>query len=123
MKKFLAVPLAVFFVAACSESSTAPASSNSDLAASFGKKTTPVAVCSSCPIVGNFDFEGGIGTSDGTSTVSTDIQPGIVSAQDGPNVVDAPTGESFLGRFTNTRTMVCSYRRPYPSIWKRRFVS
>jgi hypothetical protein len=105
MKKFLAASLAVVFVAACSDSSTAPARS-ADLNPSYAKPTQPAAVCTGCPIVGNFDFEGGIATSAGTSTVSTDIQPGIVSAQDGPNVVDAPTGESFLGRFTNTRTMV-----------------
>jgi hypothetical protein len=103
MKKFLAVPLAVLFVAACSDS-TSPASS--DLNPSYAKPTEPSAVCTGCPVVGSFNFEGGIGTSAGTSTVSTELQPGISGSADVPGVVTAPGGQNFLGRFENTRTMV-----------------
>jgi hypothetical protein len=102
MKKFFAVPLAVLFVAACSDS-TSPASS--DLDPSYAKPTEPVAVCTSCPVIGNFDFESGI-TSVGGATVSTELQPEVSGTADAPSTVDAPTGESFLGRFPNTRTMV-----------------
>ena len=104
MKKFFAVPMAVILVAACSDS-TAPA--RSDLNPSYVKPTEPVAVCSSCPIVGDFDFDNGTTISAaGGSTVGTDIQPGISSTADGANIVTSPSQEDFLGRFVNTRTMV-----------------
>lgn len=102
MKKFFAVPLAVLFVAACSDSSTAP--SSTDLSPSYAKPTTPSAVCSGCPVIGSYNFEG-IDAAGGTS-VGTDLQPGIAGSADAPAIVDAPTGQSFIGRFENTRTMV-----------------
>ncbi|MGE5749815.1 MAG: hypothetical protein ACM31F_07635, partial [Gemmatimonas sp.] len=105
MKKFFAVPLAVLFVAACSDS-TAPVSSNSNLNPSYAKPTTPVVPCSSCSEIAFYDFEGGIVGSAGGTTVATDLQPGTTGTADAADVVTAPAGQKFLGRFENTRTMV-----------------
>ena len=105
MKKFFAVPLAVLFVAACSDS-TAPVSSNSTLNPSYAKPTTPVVPCASCPQLAFYDFEGGVVGSAGGTTVATDLQPGTAGTADAADVVTAPGGQKFLGRFDNTRTMV-----------------
>ena len=106
MKKFFAVPLAAVFLAACSESSTAPASSAID--PSYAKPVDPIVVCAGCPEVGNFTFESGttVSTASG-STIGTELQAGAAGVADGPTVVTAPLNdEQFLGRFANTRTMV-----------------
>jgi hypothetical protein len=105
MKKFLAVPLAVLFVAACSDS-TSPASS--DLSPSYAKPTTPTVVCATCPVAGEWDFEGGTTASSvaGGGTIATELQPGNLGSASDADVVEAPLGQSFLGRFANTRTMV-----------------
>ena len=105
MKKFFAVPLAAVFLAACSESSTAPAS---DLNPSYARPVDPIVVCASCPVVGDFDFENNTTISAvGASTIGTELQPGISGSADAADVVTAPAGdEQFLGRFPNTRTMV-----------------
>ena len=106
MKKFFAFPLAVVFVAACSESSTAPASA--DLEPSYARPVDPIVVCSGCPVVGDFNFENSTTISAaGTSTIGTELQPGISGTADGANVVTAPLGDQqFLGRFPNTRTQI-----------------
>jgi hypothetical protein len=102
MKKFFAVPLAVLFVAACSES-TAPVK---DLAVSYAKPTTPTVECAACPQIASYDFQGGVvGASGGTSIV-TELQPGAAGTASDPNVVTAPGGQMFLGRFANTQTTV-----------------
>ena len=107
MKKFFAVPLAVLFVAACSES-TNPVST--DLDVNYGKPVAePPEVCSSCPVRGTFTFESGTTVSSagsGGASVGTDIQPDVVASASGPTVVTAPNGQDFLGRFEETRTMV-----------------
>jgi len=105
MKKLFAVPLAVLFVAACSDS-TSPASST-DLDPSYAKPTTPVVYCGSCPTVGSWDFESGSTISAvGGSTIGTELQPEVTGTASGADVIEAPFGQSFLGRFENTRTMV-----------------
>jgi hypothetical protein len=105
MKKLFAVPLAVLFVAACSDS-TSPASST-DLNPSYAKPTTPTVVCASCPVAGEWDFENGTTISAvGGGTIATELQPGNTGSASDPNVVEAPFGQNFLGRFANTRTMV-----------------
>jgi len=102
MKKYFALPLAVVFVAACSESSTAPANS-SDLGVSYAKPAPPpVDPCASCGTIGSFDFEG-LGISSG-ATIGTEIQPGAAGVADAPTIQTAPSGEHFVGRFPNTRT-------------------
>lgn len=105
MKKYFALPLAVVFVAACSDTATAPAKS-SDLAVSYGKPIAPPtdACASGCSTIGSFDFEG-IGISAG-ATLGTEIQPGAAGVADAPIVITAPSGENFVGRFANTRTNV-----------------
>ena len=103
MKKFFAVPLAVLFAAACSDS-TSPA--GSDLNPSYAKPVEPTPVCSSCTVVGDFDFETGTTSAVGGATVGTELQPGISGSADAAVAVEAPSGEGFLGRFPNTRTMV-----------------
>ena len=106
MKKYFAVPLAAVFLAACSESSTAPASA--DLDPSYGKPVDPIVVCASCPVVGDFDFEDGTTISAvGGATIGTELQVGASGVVDAPGVVTAPAGgQDFLGRFSNTRTQI-----------------
>jgi hypothetical protein len=107
MKKFFAFPLAVVFVAACSDTSTAPLT-DSDQTPSYAKPVDPLVVCSGCPVVGDFNFENNTTISAvGGSTIGTELQPGISGTADDPNVVTAPAGdEQFLGRFPNTRTQI-----------------
>jgi hypothetical protein len=109
MKKFFTLPLAVLFVAACSDTSTSPASS-ADLAVNYGKRTPPpAAVCASCPVVGDFNFEDGttISAQGGNSTtVGTAPQPDVIADADAATVITAPNGQDFIGRFAETRTMV-----------------
>lgn len=106
MKKFFAVPLAALLVAACSDSSTAPASS--DLDPSYARPVDPIVVCETCTVVGDFDFESGTTISaEGGATIGTELQVGASGVADAPGVVTAPAGgQDFLGRFSNTRTMV-----------------
>lgn len=108
MKKLFALPLAVFFVAACSES-TAPESA-ADLTPSYGKPVNPptgeTGGCTTCPVDGFYDFEGGVVANNGGTSVATDLQPEGQGTASDALVVEAPTGESFLGRFENVRTMV-----------------
>lgn len=107
MKKFFAVPLAVLFVAACSDS-TAPVSKSTDLTPAYGKKVTPVVpdCTSNCVVSDFYDFGGGISGSSNQASVGTDIQPGVIGSADAPGVVTSLSGEKFLGRFENVRTMV-----------------
>ena len=106
MKKFFAVPLAAVFIAACSDSSTAPASS--DLDPSYAKPVDPIVVCETgCTVVGDFTFESGTTSAVGGSTIGTELQVGASGVADAPGVVTAPAGgQDFLGRFSNTRTQV-----------------
>jgi hypothetical protein len=108
MKKFFAVPLAVLFVAACSDSSTAPASSTADLTPSYAKPVKPPVNngCTTCPVDGTYDFEGGVVVASGGTNVFTALQPDLIGTASDPDVVIAPSGEKFLGRFENVRTMV-----------------
>jgi hypothetical protein len=105
MKKFFAVPLAAVFLAACSESSTAPVS---DLNPSHARPVDPIVVCAGCPIVGDFTFENGTTISaQAGSTIGTELQTGAAGVADAPTVVTAPLlDQQYLGRFENTRTMV-----------------
>jgi hypothetical protein len=103
MKKFFAVPLAVLFVAACSDSSTAPIS---DLAVKNAKPVAPTAECVGCPLIATYDFQGGVVGAAGGTSVVTELQPGAAGTASDPNVVTAPSGQMFLGRFANTQTTV-----------------
>jgi hypothetical protein len=104
MKKFFAVPLAVLFVAACSDSSTAP--SSSDASPSYLKPVPPPpSGCTTCTVNDFYNFEGVSIVSSNTS-IGTEIQPGAAGTADAATVVEAPSHEHFLGRFDNTRTAV-----------------
>jgi hypothetical protein len=107
MKKFFAVPLAVLFVAACSDS-TAPVKS-ADVTPSYAKPVAPTTpdCTTNCAINDFYDFSGGIQSSSGITTVGTDVQFGStsISASDA-NTVTSLSGETFLGRFANVETMV-----------------
>ena len=110
MKKFFALPLAVLFVAACSDSSTAPAT-NADLSPSYAKPVKPPAGgggggITNVQVSDTYNFEG-IDAASGNSTVGTALQPGIQGDADAPAVIAAPNGSThFIGRFDNTRTIV-----------------
>jgi len=108
MKKYFAVPLAVLLVAACSDSTSPTSQVNST--PRYAKPTPPPAGFSctgACNVDDFYNFSGGItATGTGTSGVGTEIQPGAAGTADGPNTTTSRTGETFLGRFTNTRTAV-----------------
>jgi len=104
MKKFFAVPLAVLFVAACSDSSTAP-SATADLSPSYAKPTPPPSdPCPGCTTIGSFAFEG-VDIAGG-ATLGTEVQVGTAGDADAATIVGAPSGEHFVGRFANTRTVL-----------------
>jgi len=105
MKKLFAVPLAVFFVAACSDS-TAPART-ADLDPSYAKPAPPPAggCGTSCAFEDIYTFEG-VATASGGTSVGTDVQDGFSGAS-AATVIEAPNHYThFIGRFENTRTTV-----------------
>jgi hypothetical protein len=107
MKKLFALPLAVVFIAACSDS-TAPTSAY--LSPRYAKPAptpTGFACNGTCNVDNTFDFSGGISAAGtGTATVGTELQVGAAGTADAPNTTTSPSGQTFLGRFTNTRTDV-----------------
>lgn len=109
MKKYFAVPLAVLFVAACSDSSTAP-TNNVNASPSYAKPTPPAppAVCpTTCNVDNTFTFGTDISaTGTGGATVGTEQQAGIAGTASNPDIVTSLSGESFLGRFNNVHTNV-----------------
>lgn len=107
MKKLFALPLAVFFVAACSES-TAPESA-ADVSPSYAKPTQPPSeICTNnCIVSDSYDFQGGIIGVGTNSSIGTDLEPGAAGAAAAPTVITAPNGtEKFIGRFANVDTRV-----------------
>ncbi len=107
MKKLYALPLAVLFVAACSES-TAPESA-ADLSPSYAKpiKTPPPTPVAGTLINHTFNFEGDIGTADGFGGANWGSESQTGGAASSPNTVTAPAGNgtTFLGRFQEVTTM------------------
>ena len=107
MKKLFALPLAVVFVAACSES-TAP-ESVADLSPSYAKPTQPPSeICSggACLTNDTYNFEGGVIVAGAGSSIATDLEAGGAGTADVPSVVTAPNGQKFVGRFTNVDTQL-----------------
>lgn len=106
MKKFFAVPLAVLFVAACSDS-TAPRTS-ADLSARYAKPVPPPSVT---PAVGNvvdalYSFD--VGTVDATAGtgIGSDTD-NLTQASDAGVLQYVPNSngtDGFIGRFDNTHT-------------------
>jgi hypothetical protein len=106
MKKFFAVPLAVLFVAACSDSSTAPASSTADLTPSYAKPGSGGGtVTPAQTVVGNYKFDvGTVDISSGTGIgADTDDQTQASNAAD-LQFAPADPDNGFVGRFNNTHT-------------------
>ena len=105
MKKFFAVPLAVLFVAACSDTATAP--SEAGLAVSYGKKTPPATVT---PATGNlaaalYTFDVGvIDAASGTGIGSDTDDATLASNAETINQVPADLSNGFIGRYNNTHT-------------------
>ena len=106
MKKFFAVPLAVLFVAACSDS-TAP-SSSADLSARYAKPVPPSSVT---PASGNLVdalYRFNPGTVDATAGTGigsdTDDQSGASDAGVLQYVPSSNGTNGFIGRFNNTHT-------------------
>jgi hypothetical protein len=107
MKKIFALPLAVVFVAACSDSSTAP-SATADLAPSFAK---PAPGPGGTPVSGNltnltFDFNGSVvaaGLGSGAFVTENQADPGATSTASSIGAADYLPGTSngFLGRFAD----------------------
>lgn len=103
MNKYFAVPLAVLFAAACSDS-TAP-SSAVNASPSYAKPVPPPAAgCTTCTVNDSYNFEG-VSTASANTSIGTALQPGISGTADAPAVIASPNGYThFVGRFDNTRT-------------------
>jgi hypothetical protein len=105
MKKFFAVPLAVLFVAACSDTATAP--SDAGLAVSYGKKPTEPSVIpangSLASALYTFDV-GAVDAASGTG-IGSDTDDATL-ASNAADVVYAPehADNGFIGRYNNTHT-------------------
>jgi hypothetical protein len=106
MKKLLALPLAVLFMAACSDSSTAPATTSANLTPSYAKPVAPPPPPAITAVVDDsYDFGGGISATGTTgSHIGTDAPTGITADDASLNVQTAPSGQQFLGRFNQTQT-------------------
>jgi hypothetical protein len=108
MKKFFAVPLAVLFVAACSDSSTAPASSTADLTPSYAKPVTPPP--GGGPATGTkytdlYDFNTVTVTNAANSNIGVDTDD-TTTPSSGTSTESVPSNPSngFIGRYNNTAT-------------------
>ena len=102
MKKFFAVPLAALLLAACSESSTAPAS-DSDLGASFGKAVPQPAELTTWDARDQFnfnnDFDASAANWSGSGTANSDV---ITSSFAVPiESKPASNADRFVGRLDN----------------------
>jgi hypothetical protein len=106
MKKFLAVPLAVLFVAACSDSSTAPASSTADLAPSYAKPTPPPPPSATgTAYTDTYDFNSVNVVAQAHSSIGVDTDDGsIASSGTTTQSVPADPTNGFIGRYNNTNT-------------------
>ena len=106
MKKFLAVPLAVLFVAACSDSSTAPVNSSSDLAPSYAKPVPPPPpAATGTAYTDTYDFNAINVVAADHSSIGVDTDDGSV-ASSGATTESVPADPSngFIGRYNNTNT-------------------
>ena len=107
MKKLFFLPLAALALAACSES-TEP--NVADVTPVFGKPGTPPpsGTCSGCNQIASYDFESGVVTANGGTTVGTELEEGAAGDASAATVVTSPgpSFEKFLGRFENVDTRV-----------------
>ena len=105
MKKFFAVPLAVLFAAACSES-TNPV--GTDLDVNYGKPVAPPSDPTFNTVITNdfYNFTSNDITGATGSSFSTSIEEGGFGAQSGATTTTSPGPlfEEFLGRFENVDT-------------------
>ena len=102
MKKFFAVPLAVLFVAACSESTTP----GSDLDVSYAKPAPPPAGVTITNVITDdtYTFSGSDVTGSSGTSFSTSLEEDGFGSASGPTTTTSPSGQEFLGRFTNVDT-------------------
>lgn len=107
MKKLFFLPLAALALAACSES-TDP--NVADVTPAFAKPGTqppdPGVTISNYTANAFYDFTSGVLGAQSGTTISTDIQPGTVATASDPDIITAPSGEKFIGRFAQTRTVM-----------------
>jgi hypothetical protein len=108
MKKFFAVPLAVLFVAACSDSSTAPASSTADLTPSYAKPVKPPAgggEANGDLYTDSYNFNTVTVTNAANSNIAVDTDDGsFASSGTTTESVPADPSNGFIGRYNNTAT-------------------
>lgn len=107
MKKLFALPLAALVFAACSESTDPSAVADATPAYAKPGTTPPTGTgCSTCTLDVLHDFEtGSVGIVGGT-TIGTELEEGGAGSVSAATVVEAPSGEMFLGRFENVDTRV-----------------
>jgi hypothetical protein len=105
MKKFFAVPLAVVFVAACSDS-TSP-TSTADLSPSYAKPAPPPTVteASGNLALASYTFDvGAVDAASGTGIGSDTDDATIASNAADVNYAPADLDNGFIGRYNNTHT-------------------
>jgi hypothetical protein len=105
MKKYFAVPLAVLFVAACSDS-TAPVNSRSDLTPSYAKPVPPPAPgATGTAYTDSYDFNAVTVTAAAHSSIGVDTDDGS-NASSGTETQSVPSDPTngFIGRYNNTNT-------------------
>jgi hypothetical protein len=105
MKKFFAVPLAVVFIAACSES-TSP-TSTADLSPSYAKPVKPPTVTEATGNLasGSFNFDvGGVTISSGVGIGSDTDNATVAATADEVSYAPSNSNNGFIGRYNNTHT-------------------
>ena len=107
MKKFFAVPLAVLFVAACSDS-TAPVTKSADLTPSYAKPGSGgggIAPATGTAYTDSYNFDGGVILTASHSGIGTDTDDGSTQSSAGDlQYVPNNLSNGFIGRFNNTNT-------------------
>ena len=105
MKKYFALPLAVLFVAACSDS-TAP-STSADLSARYAKPVPPPTVvpATGTDYIDSYDFDTPGVIAAANSNIGTDTDDGSLASNAATmQTVPNDSDNGFIGRYNNTNT-------------------
>lgn len=106
MKKVFSAAALILSLGACAEPTSAPVSADLSPVFAKGGKPRPGSGGATGPtniaVADSFTFE--IGAPSTVSSFTTELQPGVTGIASDPEIVTAPLGQRFLGRFFVTAT-------------------
>jgi hypothetical protein len=108
MKRFVRLCIASLTLVACSDPTEPAGTLDTNPVFARGGKPAPGGGASGGPTTVALDdthtFE--LNAPSTSSTFGTEIQPGVTAIASDPVITEAPSGERFLGRFEETRTLL-----------------